>query len=43
MIRTQIIRCRLPRDKADALNRASGQVYTGVLVAHWRVVRKKNI
>jgi putative transposase len=43
LIRTQIIPCHLPRDRADALNRASGQVYTGVLVAHWRAVRKQDI
>jgi putative transposase len=42
VIRTHIIPCHLPRDKADALNLSSGQIYTGVLVAHWRVVRKKN-
>jgi putative transposase len=41
MIRTHTIPCHLPRDQADAFNRASGQVYTGVLVAHWRVWRKK--
>jgi putative transposase len=43
MIRTSIIRCHLKREKADALNRASGQIYTGLLVQHWRVVRKKSI
>jgi putative transposase len=41
MIRTHAIPCRLPRALADALNAASGAIYTGVLVAHWRVVRKK--
>ena len=41
MIRTHIIPCKLPRARADALNRESGRVYTGVLVAHWRIVRKK--
>ena len=42
MIRTRTIPCHLPRPQADALNRASGRIYTGVLVAHWRVVRKKD-
>src|SRR5262249_53377161 len=31
------------RALADRLNHASGCVYTGVLVAHWRVVRKKSL
>jgi hypothetical protein len=42
MIRTYTIPCHLPRAVADALNAASGAIYTGVLVAHWRVVRKKD-
>ena len=41
MIRTHIIPCDIPRVQADALNLASGSVYTGVLVAHWRVLRRK--
>jgi putative transposase len=43
LIRTHTIPCDLPRDRADALNRASGRIYTGVLVAHWRVVRHKGL
>src|SRR5262245_29630401 len=43
MIRTHTIPCLLPRARADALNRASGAVYTGILVAHWRVVRKQDL
>jgi putative transposase len=43
MIRTHRIPCKLNRAVADALNLASGGIYTGVLVAHWRVVRKKGI
>ena len=43
MIRTYIITCDLPRARADALNRESGRIYTEVLVAHWRVKRKKDI
>jgi putative transposase len=43
MIRTHIIPCQLQREIADAFNRASGRIYTGVLVAHWRVVRKKHL
>ena len=42
MVRTHTIPCRLPRALADALNAASGALYTGILVAHWRVVRKKD-
>jgi putative transposase len=42
MIRTHTIPCRLPRALADALNLASGAIYSGILVAHWRVVRKKD-
>ena len=42
MIRTHTIPSHLPRAVADALNAASGAIYTGVLVAHWRVVRKKD-
>src|SRR5262245_12091287 len=43
VIRTHTIPCRLPRARADRLNQASGRVYSAVLVAHWRVVRKKHI
>lgn len=41
MIRTHILPCALPRPVADALNLASGAIYTSVLVSHWRVVRHK--
>ena len=41
MIRTYILPCTLPRPVADALNLASGAIYTQVLVSHWRVVRHK--
>jgi putative transposase len=41
MIRTHILPCYLPRPVADALNLASGAIYTQVLVSHWRVVRHK--
>jgi hypothetical protein len=43
MIRTHIIQCCLPKSDADALNRESGRVYTGVMVEHWRVYRKHDI
>jgi putative transposase len=42
VIRTHTIPCHLPRAVADALNAASGAIYTGVLVAHWRTYRKKD-
>ncbi len=41
MIRTHILPCSLPRPVADALNLASGSIYTQVLVSHWRVLRHK--
>jgi putative transposase len=41
MIRTYIIECYLNRAEADALNRASGAVYTRTLVTHYRVYRKR--
>jgi putative transposase len=42
VIRTHTIPCHLPRDEADAFNRMSGAIYTGVLVAHWRIYRRKD-
>jgi putative transposase len=41
MIRTHIIDCNLKRAEADALNRASGQRYTQVMLFHWRTYRHK--
>src|SRR5205085_4198411 len=41
MIRTHIIPCTLPKPTADALNRASGSIYTCTLVTHYRVYRKR--
>ena len=43
VIRTHILPCHLKREMADAFNRASGAIYTGILVAHWRFVRKKGV
>jgi hypothetical protein len=43
VVRTHILPCNLPCDQADALNRASGAIYTGVLVAHWRIRRRKEL
>jgi putative transposase len=40
MIRTHIIDCNLKRASADALNRASGERYTQVMVFHWRTYRQ---
>jgi hypothetical protein len=42
VIRTHTIPCRIPREIADLLNRASGRIYTGILVAHYRVRRRKD-
>jgi putative transposase len=40
VVRTKIIPCKIPRAVADALNAASGAVYTGVVVHHWRTFRR---
>jgi hypothetical protein len=39
MIRTHVEPCRLAKKTADELNRASGAIYTQVLVFHWRTYR----
>jgi putative transposase len=39
MIRTHVEPCRLAKKIADELNRASGRIYTQVLVFHWRTFR----
>lgn len=41
MIRTHIEPCHLHRADADALNRASGERYTQVMMFHWRTYRKQ--
>ena len=41
MIRTHIIECHLKHADADALNQASGAIYTQTLVTHYRVYRKR--
>ncbi len=43
MIRAFIIACELKRELADALNWASGQIYTRVMVEHYRVYRKHGV
>lgn len=40
MLKSVAIPCRLPRAEADALNRASGEAYSRVVVTHWRVYRR---
>ena len=40
MIRTYSLPCPLPKPEADALNRASGRIYTRALVEHYRVYRQ---
>ena len=40
MIRTYSFPCPLPKPEADALNRASGRIYTRALVEHYRVYRQ---
>jgi hypothetical protein len=39
VISTQIFRCNLSRDMTDSLNRESRQIYTGVLVQQYRILR----
>jgi hypothetical protein len=39
MIRTHILPCDLSKAQADALNQASGAIYTRTLVTHYRVYR----
>jgi putative transposase len=39
MIRSHVFPCTLPKETADALNRESGRIYTGVLVEHYRILR----
>jgi putative transposase len=41
MIRTHILPCDLPTAAANALNQASGAIYTRTLVTHYRVYRKR--
>lgn len=41
MIRTHIIECHLKRAEADALNQASGAIYTQTLITHYRIYRKR--
>jgi hypothetical protein len=43
MIRTVAIRCKLPKEAADAFNIESGRIYTHVLVQHYRIYRKKGV
>ena len=40
MIRTYSFPCPLPKPEADALNRASGRIYTRALVEHYRIYRQ---
>lgn len=43
MIRTVAIRCKLPKETADAFNIESGRIYTHVLVQHYRIYSKKGV
>jgi hypothetical protein len=43
MIRTIAIRCKLPKEAADAFNIESGRIYTQVLVQHYRIYRQKGV
>lgn len=43
MIRTHIIPCKLNKERADALNLASGRIYSGIVSRHWRLLTQKNL
>lgn len=43
MIRTQIIPCQLNRETCDALNLASGRIYSGIVSRHWRLLKQKGL
>lgn len=43
MIRTQIIPCQLNRETCDALNSASGRIYSGIVSRHWRLLKQKGL
>lgn len=43
MIRTHIIPCKLNKEQADALNLASGRIYSGIVSRHWRLLTQKNL
>lgn len=43
MIRTAIQACKTDRALCDQLNRTSGEIYTQVMVYHWRVYRKHGV
>ena len=43
MIRTRILPCRLTRAEADALNLASGRIYSGIVSRHWRLLKHKDL
>ena len=43
MIRTQILPCHLPNATCDALNLASGRIYSGIVSRHWRLLRQKGL
>jgi putative transposase len=42
-LRTVILKCELPKDEADELNHASGQVYTQTKNEHYRIYRKHEV
>lgn len=43
MIRTVIIPCKLNRERCDALNLASGRIYSGIVSRHWRLLKQKSL
>jgi hypothetical protein len=42
-LRTVILKCELPKEEADELNHASGQVYTQTKNEHYRIYRKHKV
>jgi len=43
MIRTVVIPCKLNRERCDALNLASGRIYSGIVSRHWKLLKQKGL
>lgn len=43
MIRTKIVPCDLNKATCDRLNLASGQIYSGIVSRHWRLLKQKGL
>lgn len=43
MIRTYRVECKLKKEHCDALNLASGRIYSGIVSRHWRLISQKGL